>query len=148
MAGVTRIYVYRFTPPGDPITLATAIYSAGEFVMKHNKHVHKVDTVKDGDDMLLRMTVHGHDQWWIKKNIVYPVAGILTKVGIKVKDVKLDAVEKPPDPRATRERASDGSSTPDPDKMIEHDASLGYTRVRYGPRWYDRPQFRKPRVKA
>ncbi len=31
--------------------------------------------------MLLRLTVKGHDQWWIKKNVVYPVAGILTKCG-------------------------------------------------------------------
>jgi hypothetical protein len=122
MAGVTRIYVYRFTPPGDAMTLATAIYAAGQSVVKHNKHVEKVDTARDGEDMLLRMTVKGHDQWWIKKNVVYPVAGILTRCGIKVKDVKLIAVEKPPDTRSTRPRASDGRSTPlDPDQMIEHE---------------------------
>lgn len=122
MAGVTRIYVYRFTPPSDALTLATAIYKAGEAVVKHNKHVEKVDTARDGEDMLLRMTVKGHDQWWIKKNVVYPVAGILTKCGIKVKDVKLVAVERPPDTRSTRPRASDGRSKPlDEDEMIDHD---------------------------
>jgi hypothetical protein len=120
VAGVTRVYVYRFTPPGNAVVLATAITKAGELVVKHNKNVEKVDTVMDGDDMLMRLTVKGHDQWWIKKNIVYPVAGILTRVGIKVKDVKLDAVERPPDSRSTRPRASDGRSTPDPDKMIDH----------------------------
>lgn len=122
MAGVTRVYVYRFTPPGDKLSLAVAMMKAGEMVVKHNKHVEKVDTVADGEDMLLRMTVKGHDQWWIKKNVVYPVAGILTKCGIKVKDVKLVAVEKPPDTRSTRPRASDGRSKPlDPDAMIEHE---------------------------
>ena len=122
MAGVTRIYVYRFTPPGDMLTLATAMGEAAKRVVEHNKHVLKVDTVPDGEDMLLRMTVHGHDQWKIKKEVVYPVAGILTMCGIKVKDVKLVAVEKPPDTRSTRPRASDGRSRPlEPDEMIEHE---------------------------
>lgn len=125
MPGVTRIYTYRFTPPGDPLALAVGIKQAGEHVMKFNKNVLKVDTINDGEDMLLRMTVRGHDQWRIKKEIVYPVAGILTKVGIKVKEVKLDAVDKPPDPRSTRPRASDGRSTPNPDKMIDHSDMMG-----------------------
>lgn len=118
MPGVTRVYVYRFTPPGDPLTLATAIMEAGKHVMKYNKKVLKVDTVADGEDMLLRMTVHGHDQWWIKKNIIYPVVGIFTKVGIKVKDVKLDAVEAPTHPNKTMEWRDD------PDRMIDHDPDI------------------------
>lgn len=122
MPGVTRVYVYRFTPPGDMLTLSVAMSEAAKKVVTHNKHVLKVDTVADGEDMLLRMTVTGHDQWKIKKEVVYPVAGILTKCGIKVKDVKLVAVEKPPDTRSTRPRASDGRSKPlDPDEMIEHE---------------------------
>lgn len=121
MPGVTRIYTYRFSPPNDALTLATAVYQAGQLVVRHNKHVEKVDTVMDGEDMLIRMTVKGHDQWWIKKNIVYPLAGILTKCKIPVKEVKLVAVDKPPDTRSTRPRASDGRSTPDPEKMIEHE---------------------------
>lgn len=148
MPGVTRIYTYRFTPPGDPLQLATAITLAGQFVMKHNKHVLKVDTVAEGEDMLLRMTVKGHDQWWIKKNVVYPVAGILTKVGIKVKDVKLQSVEAPVHGSKTLVRASDGShKLPDPDEMIPHEAdipSLGPKR--YGPRWYDKHPAPKPKA--
>jgi hypothetical protein len=98
---------------------------AGEKLAKHNKNVVKVETARDGEDMLLRVTFTGHDQWWIKKKIIYPVAGILTKCGLKVKDVKLDAVDRPPDPRSTRPRASDGRSTPlDPDAMISH-ADMG-----------------------
>lgn len=122
MPGVTRIYTYRFSPPSDGLTLATAIYAAGQLVVQHNKHVEKVDTVMDGEDMLIRMTVKGHDQWWIKKNIVYPLAGILTKCKIPVKEVKLVAVDRPPDTRSTRPRASDGRSRPlHPDEMIEHE---------------------------
>lgn len=125
MPGVTRIYVYRFTPPGDALTLATAIMAAGQKLAEFNKNVIKVDTAKEGDDMLLRVTFTGHDQWWIKKKIIYPVAGILTKVGIKVKDIKLVAVERPPDTRSTRPRASDGRSKPLPvDEMISH-ADMG-----------------------
>lgn len=120
MAGVTRIYTYRFTPPGDAMTLATAMYAAGQKLAQHNEHVIKVDTVSEGSDMLLRVTFKGHDQWQIKKKIVYPVASILTKCGIKVKDVKLVSVDKPPDSRSTRPRASDGRSTPNPDTMIDH----------------------------
>lgn len=120
MPGVTRIYTYRFTPPESALQLATAIHQAGEFVVKHNKFVQKVETVADGDDMLIRLTVKGHDQWWIKKRIVYPLASILTKCKIPVKEVKLIAVDKPPDTRSTRPRASDGRSTPDPEKMIDH----------------------------
>lgn len=121
MPGVTRIYTYRFTPPSDALTLATAIHAVGEKLCKFNKNVIKVDTARDGDDMLLKIWFTGHDQWWIKKKIVYPVAGIMTKVGIKVKDVRLDAVDRPPDPRSTRPRASDGRSKPlDEDEMIDH----------------------------
>lgn len=125
MPGVTRVYVYRFTPPGDPLQLAAAMTLAGQKLAQHNKNVVKVDTAREGEDMLLRVTFTGHDQWWIKKKIIYPVASILTKAGIKVKDVKLHAVEKLPDPRSTRPRASDGRSTPPhPDTMISH-ADMG-----------------------
>lgn len=118
MPGVTRVYVYRFTPPSDPLTLATAITAAGQHVMKHNKHVKKVETDLDGEDMLLRMTVHGHDQWWIKKHIIYPVVGIFTKVGVPVKSVKLDEVAAPAHPQKTQEWKND------PDRMIDHDDTI------------------------
>lgn len=115
MTVVTRIYTYRFTPPGDALTLATAMYAVGQKLVEHNKHVLKVDTVPDGEDMLLRVTFAAHDQWAIKKKIVYPVAGILTRCGIKVKDVKLVSVDKPPDPRGAKPR-----SASNPDEMIDH----------------------------
>lgn len=122
MPGVTRVYVYRFTPPSDALTLATAITAAGQHVMKYNKHVKKVETDADGEDMLLRMTVHGHDQWWIKKHIIYPVVGIFTKVGVPIKDVKLAEVAAPEHPSKTMEWKND------PDRMIEHDDQITYAR--------------------
>lgn len=83
--------------------------------MKYNKNVLRVDTLTDGADMLLRLTVHGHDQWQIKKKIVYPVVGILTKVGIKVKDVKLDTVEALPFNQDWKL---------DTERLIEHDEDI------------------------
>lgn len=111
MPGVSRVYTYRFTPPSDALTLATAIAAAGQHVMKHNKHVRKVETDADGEDMLLRMTVHGHDQWWIKKHIIYPVVGIFTRVGVPVKDVRLDEV-------AALDRTQEWKNNPD--TMVDH----------------------------
>lgn len=148
MPGVTRIYTYSFKPPSDPVILAVAMQKAAEAVLKHNKHVKKIDTIQDGEDMLLRMTVHGHDQWWIKKNVVYPVAGILTKVGIKVKDVRLVEVASPVHGSKTLIRASDGShKMPDPDEMIPHEDKIGpLGPKRYGPRWYDKHP--EPRTKT
>lgn len=94
---------------------------AGRKLAEHNSKVLKVDTAIDGDDMLMRVTFKAIDQWAIKKQIIYPVAAILTKCGIKVKDVSLDSVVRPPDARTTRPRASDGISTPlDEDAMISH----------------------------
>ena len=110
-----RIYTYRLTPPGDALTLATAIKLAGEHVVKHSKYVQKVDTLMDGEDMLIRLVVKGQDQWKIKREVVYPVAGILTKVGIKVKDVRLDAVDKPPEIRGSHPRTP-GRAAPPPDQ--------------------------------
>lgn len=121
MAGVTRVYTYRFKPPGDALTLATAIQKAGELIVKHNQYVLKVDTARDGDDMLMRLTMRGHDQWWIKKRVIYPVMAIFVKAGIPIKDVRLTAVDRAEDARITRPRASDGSSKPlDPDVMVDH----------------------------
>lgn len=102
MPGVTRVYVYRFTPPSDALTLAASIMQAGQHLVKFNKNVVKVDTVMDGEDMLLRLTVTGRDQWWLKKQVIYPVVGILTKHGIKIKDVKLDKVDVPHEARHRR----------------------------------------------
>jgi hypothetical protein len=118
---VIRIYTYRLTPPGDALTLATAIKAAGDHVVKHSKHVQKVETFADGEDMLIKLTVQGLDQWMIKKQVVYPVAGILTKCGIKVRDVRLDAVDKPPEVRGSYKRAASGTKpAPHPDDMIDH----------------------------
>lgn len=118
MPGVTRVYTYRFAPPSDGLRLAVAIKTAGEYLMKYNKNVLKVDTVADGEHMLLRLTVHGHDQWQIKRKIVYPVVGIFTKVGIKISEVTLQSVEPLPHHQHTMEWKNDT------DRLIEHDIEL------------------------
>ena len=118
---VSRVYTYRIERPNEPEKLAVGMGAAAELVRKHNKWVQEIKLQLDGGDILLILTASGHDQWWIKKRIIYPLAAILVKSGLKLKDARLQAVERLPDKRITRPRASDGASTPDPDKMISHD---------------------------
>jgi hypothetical protein len=126
MPGVVRIYTYRISPPSDPLTLAVGMQQAGELIHKHNKHVEAVTIQHDGGDIILKLTMKGHDQWWIKKKVIYPLAALLTKTGIQLKDARLESVDRPPDPRSTRPRASDGRSAPlPPDAMIDHSDVLG-----------------------
>lgn len=118
---VSRIYTYRFTPPKEPAGLIAAMAQTGTLVAKHNKWVTGVDMQIDGEDVILKITVQGHDQWWIKKRVIYPLGAILAKHGIKLKDARLLAVDRPEDLRSTRPRASDGRSTPlGEDEMIDH----------------------------
>lgn len=116
-----RIYTFRIERPDDPMTLSAAMASTAELVRKHNKFVEEVKVQVAGMDILLVLTLKGYDQWWIKKRVVFPVAAILVKNGLKLKDARLLAVDKPEDRRSTRARASDGRSTPLPeDELIDH----------------------------
>lgn len=124
MPGVTRVYTYRIAKPDNALQLADGLVQAGALIHKHNRWVEEVRVSADGEDVLIRLTMRGHDQWWIKKRVIYPVAALLTKTGLTLKDARLEAVDRLPDPRSTRPRASDGRSTPDPDKMIDHSDML------------------------
>lgn len=116
-----RIYTFRIERPDDPVTLSAGMAGAAELVTKHNRFVEEVKVQLEGSDVLLVLTLKGIDQWWIKKRVVFPVAAILVKNGLKLKDARLQAVDKPEDRRVTRPRASDGISTPLPsDAMIDH----------------------------
>lgn len=125
MPGVTRIYTYRLAQPEDPLKLAVAMAEVAKLIYKHNKWVEEIKVFPDGEDVVIKLTMKGHDQWWIKKRVVYPLAGLLTKTGIQLKDARLEAVDRPEDPRSTRPRASDGRSRPlDPNAMIDHEELL------------------------
>jgi|SRR5687768_15098995 len=117
---VSRVYTYRIERPREPEKLVAGLGGAADLVRKHNKWVQEIKLQVDGGDIVLILTMSGHDQWWIKKRVIYPLAAILIKAGLTLKDARLQAVERLPDKRITRPRASDGASTPDPDKMIDH----------------------------
>jgi hypothetical protein len=94
---------------------------AADMLVKHNKYVMAVDMVRDEDDVVLKLTMQGHDQWWIKKRVIHPIGALLTRCGIKLKDARLIAVDKPGDLRVTRPRASDGRSNAlAEDVMVDH----------------------------
>lgn len=119
---IERTYTYRFAYPTDGAKFTATMADAADMLQRYNKWVKGVDMTRDGDDVLLKLTMQGHDQWWIKKRVIHPIGALLTRCGIKLKDAKLVAVERPQDLRSTRERASDGRSTPlAPDVMIEHE---------------------------
>lgn len=116
-----RIYTFRIEAPSDPETLSAGMAAAADLVAKHNKFVHEVKVQLEGGDVLLVLTLKGYDQWWIKKRVVFPVAAILIKNGLKLKDARLQAVDRPEDRRSTRARASDGRSNVLPeDELIDH----------------------------
>jgi hypothetical protein len=109
--------------PGDPATMIEAVGKSTELLKKHNKWVVEANYKVTADRKVMKLELHlkGHDQWWIKKRVLYPLAAVLTKAGVKITEAKLVAVQRPEDLRSTRPRASDGRSTPLPtDVMIDH----------------------------
>lgn len=116
-----RTYTYRFAIPGDPMELMEALGKAGEMLTKHHKSVTSVVMQHDDVDMFIKLTLKGHDQWWIKKKVVYPLAAMLAKAGIKLKDARLVSVERPSKDGKTRVLTSDGSlNRIGEDGMIDH----------------------------
>lgn len=120
---ITRIYVYEFDVPGEITTLLDIMAKSTQLLQKHNKWVDQVHFKVSSDQKVMKLEMHlkGHDQWWIKKRVLFPLAAVLTKAGVKIKDARLTEVRRPEDKRSTRPRASDGRSTPLPeDVMIDH----------------------------
>jgi hypothetical protein len=118
---IVRVYTYRFAYPADAAKFTETMDKAADMLVKHNKYVMAVDMVRDEDDVVLKLTMQGHDQWWIKKRVIHPIGALLTRCGIKLKDARLIAVDKPGDLRVTRPRASDGRSNAlAEDVMVDH----------------------------
>ena len=120
---VERIYTYRATPqPGmSQAGIVKAMIDMGALLSKHNKFVKDVLVQVDGPDIEIRLAMLGHDQWWIKKRVVYPIAALLAKAGMKVDQAKLVSVDMPEDKRKTRIRSADGHhNLPAEDEMVDH----------------------------
>lgn len=120
---IERIYTYRATPkPGmSQAAIINAMVEMGGLLSKHNKHVKEVLVQLDGPDIEIRLAMLGHDQWWIKKKVIFPLAALLTKAGLHVDQAKLISVDMPEDGRKTRVRSADGHhNLPAPDEMVDH----------------------------
>jgi hypothetical protein len=119
---IVRTYTYRFAYPSDGAKFTETMDKAADMLVRANQYVVSVDMVRQDDDVLLKLTMKGHDQWWIKKRIIHPIGALLSRCGIRLKDARLVAVDRPEDRRVTRPRASDGRSKPlDDDVMIDHE---------------------------
>lgn len=97
------------------------VAAAADRVSTYNPAVDGIEVALTGG--VLRVTVRftGRDQWWIKKRVVYAIGAVLTLSKLPRDAAKLVAVERLPDPRSTRQRASDGRHNPIPDDAdIDH----------------------------
>lgn len=122
---VERTYTYRAMPTADAsqAKIIDAMVRMGELLSKHNKYVGEVKVQLDGDEIEIRLNMLGHDQWWIKKRVVYPISQLLHSAGLKVDQARLIGVDNPNDKRGPgmRVRAKDGAhNLPHPDDMVDH----------------------------
>lgn len=122
---VERTYTYRAKPSKgtSQAEIIKAMVGMGELLSKHNKFVKEVKVQLDGDEIEISLNMLGHDQWWIKKRVIYPISQLLNTAGLKVDDAHLTRVSNPNDRRMAgmRERAADGHhNMPAPDDMVDH----------------------------
>jgi hypothetical protein len=122
---VERTYTYRAKPTKDTsqASIIKALVDMGALLSKHNRYVSEVKVQLDGDEIEISLAMLGHDQWWIKKKVIYPITRMLTSAGLKVDEARLVAVTNPNDKRmpGMRERSADGShNLPHPDEMVDH----------------------------
>lgn len=96
MPGVVRTYTYQIAKPDDMLAATVAMGEAAELIHKFNKWVEAVEIMPDDEGgIIIRLTMKAHDQWQIKKKVIYPLASLLTKAGLTLKDARLLAVDQP-----------------------------------------------------
>jgi ABC-type Fe3+-citrate transport system substrate-binding protein len=125
MMTVERTYTYRAKPDKgtSQAKIIDAMVRMGELLAKHNKYVGEVKVQLDGDEIEIRLNMLGHDQWWIKKRVIFPISQLLNSAGLKVDQARLMGVDNPNDKRQAgmRTRAADGHhNLPDADEMVDH----------------------------
>lgn len=127
---ITRLYTWEVPVPDGEESLAVLdrVAAAADRVSTYNPEVSGVEVSLDG---ALRVTVTftGRDQWWIKKRIVYAIGAVLTLSGLPRGSAKLVGLERPPDARSTRQRASDGRHNPIPDDQDIDHSDMGLETV-------------------
>lgn len=96
MPGVVRVYTYQIARPNDMLVATAAMGEAAELIGKFNKWVEKVEIAPDTEGgIIIRLTMKAHDQWQIRKKVIYPLGNLLTRAGLTLKDARLLAVEQP-----------------------------------------------------
>lgn len=129
---IHRLYTWEVLVPDGrtPEAVLEAAQVAAERVAQFNPNVEGTEVSLTAEGTL-KATVHftGHDQWWIKKKIVFAIMGILAQSEIPLNNASLVAIDRPDDQRSKRDRASDGRHSPLPDHVdIDHrDMGLAIT---------------------
>lgn len=96
MPGVVRTYTYQIAKPDDMLAATVAMAEAAELIHKYNRWVEKVEIAPDTEGgIIIRLTMKAHDQWQIKKKVIYPLGSLLVRAGLSLKDARLLAVEQP-----------------------------------------------------
>lgn len=119
---ITRLYTWRLdvTDTDDKATLRL-VERAGSRVARFNPNVEYVDVDPADDGIRVTVAFSGRDQWWIKRNVVFAIMGVLSMSKLTPDCASLIAVDRPTDKRSTRQRASDGRHNPIPDDQdIDH----------------------------
>jgi hypothetical protein len=112
---ITRLYTWEVpVPDGAPATeTLDKVAVAADRVATYNPECDGVEVaLTEGGKLRITVTFTGRDQWWIKKRIVYAIG-----------------LERPPDARSTRQRASDGRHNPIPDDQDIDHADMGLETV-------------------
>lgn len=121
---ITRLYTWEVPIPLGEQTMRVLdrVAASADRVSTYNPEVEGVEVaLVEGNTIRVTVTFTGRDQWWIKKRIVYAIGAVLTLSELPRGSAKLVAVDRPPDTRSTRQRASDGRHNPIPeDQDIDH----------------------------
>jgi len=120
---IRRIYLWEVAvPPDRELNEALgAAQRAAQRVERFNPNVEAASVYAVDDKIAVEVEFTGHDQWWIKRKVVYAIAAVLAQSHIGREHARLVDVRRPPDPRSTRPRASDGRHSPLPDHIdIDH----------------------------
>lgn len=91
----SRIYTFH-ADMGDSTneTIVPAMNAVARLIEQHNRFVSDVGVhIVDGQ-LEIKLTMTGHDQWKIKQQVIYPLAALLSKAGMRVDQAKLSTVER------------------------------------------------------
>lgn len=126
---ITRLYTWEVPVPLGASVMRTLdkVAAAADRVSTYNPEVDGVEVALADQTLRITVTFSGRDQWWIKKRVVFAIGAVLSLSGLPRGSAKLVALERLPDARSTRQRASDGRHNPIPDDAdIDHE-DLGLT---------------------